>query len=222
MIMLNHYIFDAYGTIFDLKSALKPAAERLGEKAPAVLNRWRTLQLDYAWLSALGDNYVDFATATRSAFKDAFAEHGIHDLELLDQLQNAFGEIDAYPDARDTLTRLKQHNKTVAILSNGTPDMLSRAAESAAIDSLLDQIISVESVKTYKPSPVAYALGADFMGQEPASIYFVSSNWWDVTGALNFGYRAIWIDRGDGHWPPSFKPPEITVPSLSALSELDT
>ncbi len=217
---MRRFLFDAYGTLFDLSGALQPAEERLGDKAASVLDQWRTLQLDYAWLAALQERYRNFELLTREAFQDALAANGIEDTELVDMLADGFRSVAAYPDARETLTGLKAKDAVTAILSNGTPDMLHAAVAHAELSGGLDGVLSVDTAATYKPSPKAYAVGTNFMDALASDIIFVSSNWWDVAGAAAFGYSTVWINRGGGVWPPSKPKPERVVSSLADLVSL--
>ncbi len=215
----THFIFDAYGTLFDLSGALKPAKERLGDSAQSVLERWRILQLEYAWLSALGENYIDFEAATRNAFQDALAEESISDNTLIDQLLEGFKNVEAFPDAKETLKSLQNAGYQTAILSNGSPSILESASRAAGLTDHLNKILSVHSVKNYKPAPKAYSIVINAFGIKPSNAYFISSNWWDVNGAQNFGFNAIWIDRGAYNWPPSLIRPQIIVKSLFELTK---
>lgn len=220
MEMPKHIIFDAYGTLFDLSAALAPAVILLGDDANDVLARWRTLQLEYAWLSALSNRYTNFEIATRNAFRDALAEKDIEDETLVDVLLDGFRNVSPYPDAVQTLDLLKQKGMTTAILSNGTPSILETAARSAGLDMFLDRVLSVDEVRNYKPAPEAYCIATDAFNIDPKHVFFISSNWWDVDGAHAFGYKTIWIDRGTYSWPPSIPYPERVVDSLIKLNEL--
>ena len=215
---MHRYIFDAYGTLFDLTGALKPATNVLGDNAVQVLDHWRMMQLEYAWLSALGETYIDFETATQMAFQDALAKLEIIDPALTQLLLQSFKTVNPYPDTPTSLAALKSSNSQIAILSNGTPDMLRTATKNANIDASLDAVLSVDTVKTYKPSPKAYALGTKFFEVAANEVTFVSSNWWDVVGAQNFGYNTLWIDRGVAKWPTSHPHPKKKVSSLSELT----
>lgn len=211
------FLFDAYGTLFDLSAALAPAKMQLGEKAGRVLSDWRIRQLDYAWLSALSGRYRDFETLTQQAFRDALAAEGIDDSGLVAQLSAGFRTVQAYEDAAAALAGLKVQGARTAILSNGTAAMLNAAVAQARIGSHLDGVLSVDAVGTYKPAPQAYQFGADFMQAPRGEISFVSSNWWDVMGAGAFGFRTVWVDRGTALWPASMPAPDKIVAALSAL-----
>lgn len=211
------YLFDAYGTVLDLSPSLKPAEAKLGDKAAAVLARWRQLQLDYAWQSALRGAYEPFDAMTRSAFADALSEVGIADTALVAELMRAFERAPAYSDIAPLLTNLQEAGHKTAILSNGTPAMLETAIAASGLSALFDALLSVDVVQTYKPAPPAYAVGTKAFGVPADDVVFVSSNTWDVIGARAFGFHAVWLNRAGGVWPPSSPEPEAILPSAAAL-----
>lgn len=211
------YLFDAYGTLLDLSAAFRIAEPRLGTRLTPMLERWRATQLDYAWLSALGDRFRSFDMITRDAFRDSLAADGIVDDALVDDLCGAFATLPAYPDAAATLQALKARGDTCAILSNGTPQWLRASIDGAEIGTSLDAILSTQVVRTYKPAPTAYALATATFKQPAAAMIFVSSNWWDVVGARDFGYQTIWIDRGNAPWPASVAKPQTVASCLAEV-----
>ena len=110
-------------------------------------------------------------------------------------LLDAYFGLDAFPDARACLQALKTAGRSTAILSNGSPPMLAAAGQGAGIADLLDKVLSVDAVRLYKPRPEVYALATEAFGVEPADVVFVSSNSWDVMGAVSFGFRGVWVNR---------------------------
>ncbi len=217
---MTDFLFDAYGTLFDLSSVVKPVIHQLGADTEAILFKWRILQLEYAWTSVLQGRYRNFESVTRSAFIDALAGAGIDDRSIVDRLMTAFAEIEAFPDAYAALSDLRANGHRRVILSNGTLAMLQSTARSSGIERYVDGIVSVDVAKCYKPAPAAYALGAAFLATPPPSIFFVSSNWWDIIGANNFGYRAVWLNRSGTPWPASDHSPKHSIASLRDLCAL--
>jgi len=213
-------LFDAYGTLFDLEAALKPAASRLGARAGAVFERWRTLQLEYAWLSALGERRLDFDECTRLAFLDTLAAEGIADEGLGEMLAQGFKTVAAYPDAAECLAAFRNAGWRTAILSNGEPAMLDTAVEAAGLRAHLDAVLSIAASGSYKPAPAAYEIGAAYAGAARAQTLFVSSNWWDADGARNFGFTVAHIKRPGKFWPKSVPRPELTPGSLAELAKI--
>lgn len=188
-------VYDAYGTLFDVHSAVGKYQERLGEKAGAVSNVWRMKQLEYTWLRSLMENHADFWQVTREALEYSFDANDVDNPKLLDDLMDAYLHLECYPEVKETLSRLKQSGAKNVILSNGSPMMLEAAVQNSGIGDLINQILSVESIKIYKPSPRVYQLATDGLGIHADQVSFQSSNSFDVAGAANFGFQVAWINR---------------------------
>ena len=187
-------VFDAYGTLFDVHSAVARLRERVGEQADALSQLWRTKQLEYTWLRALMGRHADFWQVTGDALDYALARTGV-DRAVREPLMQAYLSLDAYPEVPEVLRRLRAGGLKTAILSNGEPEMLEAAARSAGIDGLLDAVLSVEEVGIFKPHPKVYQLVLDRLAVAADQVSFQSSNAWDVNGAATFGLRAVWINR---------------------------
>jgi 2-haloacid dehalogenase len=188
-------VFDAYGTLFDVHSAVGVHRAALGPKADAVSATWRDKQLQYTWLRSLMDAHTEFWSVTGDALDFALEAHGIDDSALRDALMQAYLELNAYPEVGETLRGLKDAGFQLAILSNGSPDMLAAAVGNAGLGSLFDAVLSVEDVGIFKPDRRVYQLACDRLGVTPSEITFLSSNAWDVRGAANFGFQVVWINR---------------------------
>lgn len=212
-------VFDAYGTLFDVHSAVVRLRARVGAQADALSQLWRTKQLEYTWLRALMRRHVDFWQVTGDALDYALARTGT-DPAVREPLMQAYLALDAYPEVAGVLRRLREGGLGTAILSNGAPRMLEAGARSAGIEALLDAILSVEDVGVFKPHPKVYQLAVDRLALPPQAIAFQSSNPWDVHGAATFGLRAVWINRLD--LPPERLPsaPEHELRDLSGLPAL--
>jgi 2-haloacid dehalogenase len=188
-------VFDAYGTLFDVHSAVGRLRDDIGPKADELSKLWRTKQLEYTWLRALMDRHENFWRVTGDALDYALASTGVGSSALRKALMDAYLILDAYPEVPAMLARLKAAGVKLAILSNGEPAMLDAAVKGAGIDSLLDHVLSVEEVGIYKPHPSVYQLAVDRLGVPASAISFQSSNAWDVHGARSFGLRPVWINR---------------------------
>jgi 2-haloacid dehalogenase len=210
-------VFDAYGTLFDVHSAVGRHTERLGDKAAAVSITWRAKQLEYTWLRSLMERHADFWQVTRQGLEYAFDMHGIKDDALKEDLMNAYLGLDCYPEVPDVLSDLKRRGLVTAILSNGTRGMLESAVESAGISAHVDRIFSVEAVGIYKPAPRVYDMAPEALGLSPGRIIFMSSNAWDAAGAAAFGFHVGWVNRfGQA---PERLPGDIDA-ELSSLEDL--
>ncbi len=188
-------VFDAYGTLFDVHSAVGKHRQRLGEHADAISMTWRTKQLEYTWLRSLMKRHVDFWQITGDGLDYALDTFDVDDAQLRQDLMDAYLQLDPYPEVVDVLRQLKAAGLHLAVLSNGSPQMLESAVNNAGIGELLDATLSVEDVGIYKPDPVVYQLAVNALGVEAHEVSFQSSNAWDVAGASSFGFRVAWINR---------------------------
>lgn len=213
-------IFDAYGTLFDVHSAVRKGGAALGDKAAAISETWRVKQLEYTWLRSLMGVHVDFWQVTRDGLDYAFAAHAVHDATLADDLMALYLGLDAYPEVPEVLATLKAGGLTTGVLSNGSPGMLNSAVASAELGEHLDHLLSVEEVGIYKPDPRVYQLAVDRTSVERAEICFLSSNAWDAYAAANFGFRVAWVNRFAREKERLPKEPEVMIGSLSDLPPL--
>ena len=213
-------VFDAYGTLFDVNSAARSLQDELGTRWQPLAELWRTKQLQYTWLRGLGGHHADFWTVTSEALSFAFDTLKIQDPELHHRLMTLYLSLNVYPDVIDALKKLKAGGMSLAILSNGTPQMLASAAAHSGIADLLDAVLSVEEVGVFKPHPSVYKLASDRLQLAPEQICFLSSNGWDAYAAKAFGFHAVWCNRFNQ--PPERIPgtPDGQIATLAALPEI--
>jgi 2-haloacid dehalogenase len=188
-------IFDAYGTLFDVHSAVARHAEAVGPEAARLSEIWRSKQLEYTWVLSLAARYEPFWTLTERALDYALARCPGVDRALRDRLLDAYRVLDAYADAAEVLQALRGAGHITGILSNGDTRMLADAVASAGLADALDIVLSVDSVRVYKTSPRAYELVLSTLRVRPSEVAFVSSNRWDVAGASAFGFKPVWVNR---------------------------
>jgi 2-haloacid dehalogenase len=214
---LAAFVFDAYGTLLNLASALRPEEAALGAAGQRLGELWRRKQLEYTWLRALMRRHVDFWQVTQDGLDYALEATGVDAPGLRARLLAAYRALEAYPEVPEVLDRLRAKGLRTAILSNGEPGMLEDAVAAAGLVSRLDHVLSVESVGVYKPDPRVYALAAETLGLEPPRIGFASSNPWDAHGAATFGFRTFWINRAG--LPAERLPGELAgvLPDLKGL-----
>lgn len=219
--MTTTYVFDAYGTLFDVHSAVARHADVLGPDAQAISALWRARQLEYSWVHGLANRYVDFWTLTRRSLRFALAAHGLDpDSDIESGLLTAYATLSAYPEVPGVLEGLRAGGARTAILSNATPGMLDRAVAAAGLEAHFDAVISVDSIRRYKPDPAVYQLVDTHMAVAPGDVLFQSSNAWDVAGASAFGFRTHWINRSGlpGEYPDM--PPGNVLEDLRRLPGL--
>jgi 2-haloacid dehalogenase len=209
-------VFDAYGTLFDVHSVIALCNELFPGKGAALSERWRSKQLEYTWLRSLMGMYEDFWHVTESALLYACNTLDVKcDAANRERLMNEYLRLAPFPDVLPTLRTL--YGRPMAILSNGSPVMLAAATQSSRIDEVLSAIISVDEVKTYKPSPAVYELACEKLRTKAPNIGFVSSNCWDVIGAKAFGFQTFWINRANQPLDLLGLAPDTLLNSLSDL-----
>ncbi len=213
-------VFDAYGTLFDVHSAVGQHMARLGDAATEVSTMWRTKQLEYTWLRSLMKKHVDFWQITQDGLDYALDASDISDRQLRNDLIEAYLQLNCYPEVPDILAILRKRGLLTAILSNGSPAMLDAVVKSSGLQDLIQTILSVESVGVFKPVPDVYQLAVDHLGVAAPEIIFLSSNSWDAVGATAFGFKVAWINRFDQR--PERMPfqPEAEIKTLAELPGL--
>lgn len=210
-------VFDAYGTLFDVHSAVGQHVQALGEQAQSISMLWRQKQLEYTWLRSLMGRYVDFQQVTAEALSYSLQAHTVSDAGLEQQLLQAYNQLSSYPEVVATLKQLRGAGITTAILSNGSPAMLQAAVTYAGLDDLIDKVISVDDLAIYKPDPRVYQLAVEAFGVTKEQILFHSSNAWDVAGAVNFGFNVAWINRFSQPSEPLSAAPCLVLDNLQQV-----
>ncbi len=215
MTAIRGYVFDAYGTLFDVHSVME--AGRAVTADPAALSlTWRQKQLEYTWLRALMGRYEDFRVVTEAALRYALRRLDLRPSEPeIRRLLEAYGSLACFPEVKPALARLRGRPR--AILSNGAPAMLEAVVAGSGLGGALEHILSVDAVRTYKPAPEVYALGPRALGVPAAELLFVSANGWDVAGAKAFGYQVAWCNRSGAPEEELGLRPDYVVSRLDEL-----
>lgn len=218
-------VFDAYGTLFDVSSAARRAAEQpdqvdLAQIWPKLSFDWRNKQLHYTWLRAITGNHTDFWQVTKDSLDWAMEAHALNDPILRETLLALYWELEAFPEAAKLLSDLKAQEITCAILSNGSPEMLDGAVDFSGLREHLDAVISVEEVGIFKPSAKVYDLVEARLGYARSEVLFISSNGWDIAGASGYGFRTAWVNRASEPVDRLFAQPHHIISDLSFIPEL--
>lgn len=217
---ISNFVFDAYGTLFDVHAAVRRHAEAVGPDAPFLSELWRAKQLEYSWMLTMMGRYRDFWSLTEEALDFALQRVPSADKAMRGALLDAYWTCDAYPEVPEVLKQLKGRGARLAILSNGSPKMLAAACSSAGIGDLFDDVVSVDEIRVYKPDPRVYDLITTRWRVFPEAISFQSSNRWDAAGATAFGFRSVWINRI--RMPEEYNDmrPAAVLPNLTGLTAL--
>jgi 2-haloacid dehalogenase len=210
-------VFDAYGTLFDYGSAAARCKDALGADWERLSDLWRRKQVEYTWLRSLMGRHTDFWHVTGESLDYALAAVKRQDPALRATLMQQYLSLDPFPEVPVMLQRLKAKGMRVAILSNGSPTMLTAAVNSAGLSTLIDMALSVEAVGVYKPHASVYQLAVDKLGVPAQRICFLSSNGWDAAGAAAFGFRVAWVNRGG---MPQENLPGVPERQVRTLAEL--
>ncbi len=212
-------IFDAYGTLFDVNSAANSCKKEIGENWESFSNYWRTTQLEYTWLRSLMNRHKDFWTITEDSLDKSMKKFNIN-LSLKKDLLSLYKKLSTFPEVIDVLKKLKNEKVKLAILSNGTYDLLEELVVKNQLENIFDDIFSIEDVKVFKPNSKVYNLPIKRYNFEKEEIFFLSSNTWDVSGAGNFGFNAIWVNRNHSIFDNLDFKPKIEIKSLSELIDI--
>ena len=212
-------IFDAYGTLFDVNSAAEKCKERLGDKWEGFANYWRTTQLEYTWLRSLMRRHKDFWQITEDSLDKSMNFYNI-DNSMRSELLNLYKVLSPFKEVRDALKKLKQSNYKLAILSNGTPDLLNELVVSNQLKDIFDDIFSVEEAGIFKPDSKVYDLPINKYNIEKNEVLFLSANTWDVSGAGNYGYNTVWVNRNNNIFDKLDFEPNQQISNLSELLDL--
>jgi 2-haloacid dehalogenase len=218
-------VFDAYGTLFDVAAAARALAAEPGQEGfaalwPQVAADWRAKQLQYSWLRAITGDHCDFWQVTQDALDWALERAGAEDPGLRDALLALYWRLAPYPEVPGVLRRLKAAGRATAILSNGSPDMLAAAVESAGLGADLDAVLSVEEVGVFKPARAVYDLVGKRFTCAADEVLLVSSNGWDVAGAAAYGFRTLWVNRAGEPLDRLPGRPDRVAADLAAVPDL--
>ena len=212
-------VFDAYGTLFDVNSAAEKSKDKIGNKWENFANFWRTTQLEYTWLRSLMKKHKNFWQITEDSLDKSMETFQI-DKSLRNDLLSLYKELSPFSEVKNVLENLKKKSFKLAILSNGTPELLNHLVKSSDLENLFDDIFSVEEVKIYKPDPKVYDIPVNKYKVNKGEITFLSANTWDVSGAGNYGYNSIWVNRNNSVFDKLDYKPKNEVKNLKQLLDL--
>ncbi len=215
--MYSAYVFDAYGTLFDVHAAVRAHADKIGPDHAQLSEIWRQKQLEYSWTRTLMDRYVDFWDLTEQALDYAFSKVASANQDARKDLLEAYWTLDCFAEVPTVLKALKDSGVRTGILSNGSTGMLEAAVKSAGLEPLIDDVISVDRINRFKAVPAVYQMVVDDFRIYPDAVSFQSSNRWDIAAAKAFGFRTVWCNRGGQPDEYSDLPPDLLLADLNGL-----
>ena len=214
MMKTKAVVFDAYGTLFDVNSAAEKCKDKIGTSWEAFANFWRTTQLEYTWLRSLMKRHKNFLEITEDSLDKSMKVFNI-DYSMRDELLNLYKNLSTFKEVPNILKQLKERKYKLAILSNGTPDLLEVLVKSNNLENYFNDIFSIEKVGVYKPDSKVYEMPIRHYSLKKKEILFLSSNTWDVSGAGNFGFNAIWVNRNKNFFDNLDYKPKREINNLS-------
>ncbi len=212
-------IFDAYGTLFDVNSAAEKCKDKIGDKWEGFANYWRTTQLEYTWLRSLMKRHKDFWQVTEDSLDKSMKTYQI-DSSMRKELLDLYKVLSTFEEVPKVLKSLKEKNYKLAILSNGTPNLLNELVKSNNLKNIFDDIFSIEEVGIYKPDSKVYDLPINQYQIQKNEVMFLSANTWDVSGGGNYGYNSIWVNRNNNIFDNLDYEPKHQIEDLSKLLDI--
>lgn len=191
---IKAYIFDAYGTLFDVHSVMKELEELFPDKGEAISQTWRKKQVEYFFLRQVMGRYKPFDQVTQDSLVYAVKEnHQTIDDKQVEHMLERYRQLTHYDEVEEVLQQLQ--GKELIVFSNGSENMLHPLMEFSGLKPLFTDAISADEIKQYKPSPAAYTYALEKAGVKREEVLFMSSNGWDISGAKSFGFHTAWINR---------------------------
>lgn len=211
------YVFDAYGTLFDVHSAAAKFASEIGPQWERMSQIWRTKHLEYTWIHAATGRHTAFRLLAERSLDTAAAMVGGVPDGIKPKLMDAYLTLSAYSEVPEVLAALKARGDQLAILTNGDTDMIDAAVKSAGLSGVFDAVLTASAVGVFKPAAKVYQLATDRFGCAPGDITFLSSNRWDVAGGHVFGFKTMWVNRVGAPNEYPDMPADRVVSDLRAL-----
>ena len=211
------HLFDAYGTLFDVHSVVAAMRAEIGPQGERLSEVWRAKTLENTWIYALAGKPASFRKCLQNGLDYAISATGPVPAETRQRLIEAYDSLAAFPEVKDTLLGLKKKRARLAILSNGDADMLDKAVRSAGLETLFDHLLSASDVGVFKPSSRVYRMALTKFGATREEVTFVSANRWDIAGASAFGFKTVWVNRGNAPEEYADMPAASVVPDLTGL-----
>ncbi|ART74738.1 haloacid dehalogenase, type II [Sutcliffiella horikoshii] len=218
---ISTFVFDVYGTLFDVHSVKEKADELFDGKGTEISEIWRRKQLEYSFLRQLMGNYETFFEVTKDSLKYALKQLAIpFSNKEVESLMVQYTSLRAYDEVQNVLSTLKENGRVLAVFSNGSRNMLEPLVEQAGMKEYFHHIISVDDTKQYKPTPASYTGVLKVIGVKREEVLFMSSNGWDISGAKNFGFHTAWINRNHLPQEELGLAPDYTFDSLDGILDL--
>ena len=213
--------FDVYGTLINTSGVFNTLKLMIGNEAGSFMDTWRNKQLEYSFRRGLMNNYVDFSVCTQNALDYSCLFHKINLTNTQKEaLINEYTVLPIFPEVKLGLNKLKEDGHTLVAFSNGSYNAITKLITNANIKEYFDYIVSVENTQTFKPNPTVYSYLNKQTKSEKSNSWLISSNSFDVMGAISYGMQSAWLKRSENAiFDPWGIEPTITINKLTELSE---
>ena len=212
-------IFDAYGTLFDVNSAVEKCKDKIGSKWEKFADYWRTTQLEYTWLRSLMNRHKDFLQVTEESLYKSMKKFEI-DLSMKNELLSLYKVLSTFKEVPEVLKKLKEKKYKLGILSNGTPNLLEELIKSNNLQNIFDDVFSIEKVGIYKPDSKVYEIPIRKYKIKKEEVVFLSANTWDVCGGGNYGFNSVWVNRNNNIFDYLDYKPKNEIKNLKELLDI--
>ena len=214
--------FDVYGTLIDTNGVVVLLEKFIGNRAEAFSSTWRDKQLEYSFRRGYMQKYVGFDVCTKQALDYTCLFYKIElSKEQKDKLMAIYSVLPAFDEVKEALENFKKRGFRLFAFSNGKKEAVKKLLSNANIEDFFIDIVSADDIKTFKPSPAVYAHFLRSAKVKNHESWLISSNPFDVTGAISAGMCSAWIKRSDENiFDPWEIEPTIKVNSLLELSKI--
>ncbi len=165
------------------------------------------------------NRHKDFWQVTEDSLDKSMKAFKI-DISMRSELLDLYKILSTFPEVKEVLNNLKEKNYKLAILSNGTPALLNQLVKSNNLDSIFDDIFSIEEVGIFKPSSKVYDIPIKKYQIQKNDVVFLSANTWDISGGGNYGYNTVWLNRNNNTFDNLDYKPQNHIKDLSELLDI--
>ncbi|WP_407942286.1 haloacid dehalogenase type II [Microaerobacter geothermalis] len=219
MATIKAFVFDAYGTLFNVHSVIELCNRLFPGQGEELSEIWRSKQLEYTWLRSLMGRYVHFGKVTEDALVFACKHLELTlDESMKERLMEEYKKLRTFPEVPEVLKLL--NGKKRVIFSNGSPDILKPVVHFNGLDDHIDDILTVDDAKVYKPDPKSYTVVLEKLHVKREEVLFISSNPWDAAGAKSFGFHVAWVNRNNKTMDELNQSPDIIVSDLYGVLQI--
>ncbi|WP_220718305.1 haloacid dehalogenase type II [Agarivorans litoreus] len=211
-------LFDINETVLDL-SALRPKFRHyMGSESHT--DTWFAMLLhssNVCLVTGINTNFRELALAALQSIAARLGKNLSHENYL--DILSTFTSLPAHSDIKPALTILRKAGFKLAAFSNSSSELLKSQLSHSGLLAHFDDVISVESANTFKPSITAYNYAVERLALPPNNIRLVATHDWDTHGALSAGLKAAYINRLNVPYNPHYVKPDIAAGNMHDITK---